>query len=258
MPFSEEIRQLLEDRESGSIALLNQLLHVLEKELTFGVFSKAPSSLSPLAFQLEEIRSKLSHFAAIENFLSELLEQFRPVEKDHEIALEFIAQYREYWKKSSTRLTRNFIEAFALEGKTILTHSQSQTIYSLFEQLYARGISFRVIQTLSSPGNEGRIAYEKIIKLGLQAKLINDERIEEALGLTDLVIVGCDALLQTEFLNKAGTLSILESARDQAIPSALLCESRKIINRKDWKEYLPPQELFEWVPLDLVDRIIRE
>ena len=60
---------------------------------------------------------------------------------------------------------------------------------------------------------------------------------------------GSIALLPEEFLNKVGT---------RYKQSPLVTESRKIITRSDWKNELSYNALFEWVPLDLIDRIVRE
>lgn len=72
------------------------------------------------------------------------------------------------------------------------------------------------------------------------------------------ILMGCDALLPTEFLNKKGTLAILEKARELSIASLLVTESRKKIDRSDWKGELKDQPLFEWVPLNLIGRIVTE
>ena len=63
-----EISRILSDRESGSVALLNRLINALEKKLLL-------TSHDEPAFRtlLKRIQDKLNHFAAIDNFLEELL-----------------------------------------------------------------------------------------------------------------------------------------------------------------------------------------
>ena len=82
--------------------------------------------------------------------------------------------------------------------------------------------------------------------------------VKDALKHTDLVLMGCDALLQTEFLNKTGTANILRQAKELNIPSFLVAESRKNISSPSWKERLPDHNLFEWVPLSFVQAIVSE
>lgn len=255
MGLPDKIKRIIEDRESGSVALLNRLITALEHELKRPDFTV--KSFSPM---ITEIRKKLCHFAAIENFLSSLLIHWDlPAGKgDPGQTLTFISEYREYWHDSMAKITRNFLHHFDPEGKTLLTHSHSQTIISLLEKLHQRQITFRVLQTVSIPGEEGRIACERLRQLNIEAEITDDARVGEVLQRTHLVLMGCDALLPEEFLNKTGTRTILEKAKALHIPSCLVTESRKKINRPDWKTHLGPQPLFEWIPLDLADRILCE
>jgi hypothetical protein len=248
-----DLSHILNDRESGSVALLNRLVGTLEEELHgTGLGMEAFSS------QLLKLRKKLRHFAAIENFLAGLMGHASSQEAFPEEALGFIAAYKSYWQDSIGPLTENFLAQCNPEGLTILTHSHSQTLISLFSQLHVRRIHFRVLQTLSSPGGEGRKSLERMLQMKLQAELIDDAKVHEALRRTDMVLVGCDALLETEFLNKVGTLAILRQARQLNKQSFLITESRKEITRQQWKGEITEQPLFEWVPLHLVDTLVSE
>ena len=251
MPY--KLSSILNDRESGSIALLNRLIDALKEELQ-------GRETSPEAFskQLSILREKLSHFAAIENFLASLITQTGRKQNFPGEALRFIGDYSSYWQDSAGKLIENFLLKCEPEGLTILTHSHSETVFSLLDQLHSRQISFRVLQTLSSPGEEGRKSVERMRQRKLRAELIDDQNIAEALPYTDLILVGCDALLPAVFLNKIGTRSILQQATQLHIRSFLVTESRKEITRKEWKKELKEQSLFEWVPLNLIDQLVTE
>jgi translation initiation factor 2B subunit (eIF-2B alpha/beta/delta family) len=247
------ISQILDDRESGSVSLLNRLLVAIEQELH-------QPEIQTDYFQtlLNTIRGELRHFAAIENCLSDLI---TACGKEHAFprkALKYITAYRFYWNNSQDLITENFLQQCQPEGKTILTHSHSQTFISLLDQLKQRKIPFKVIQTLSVPGEEGKRSLERMHQMKLEAQLIDDTDIIEALEHSDLVVIGCDALMDTEFLNKVGTGNILRKAKIMNIPSFLLTESRKRIDSPTWKNELTGQSLFEWVPLRLVKGIINE
>ena len=249
----DEISLILNDRESGSVSLLNRLITALEHELH-------AEDLSTWAFShlLLNIREKLHHFAAIENFLVSLIACTGQKENFPGEAIRFIKDYRLHWQDSAAQIAENFLQHCGPENLTILTHSHSQTIISLLSELHFRQIPFRVVQTLSIPGEEGRIAQERMLQLDIQAELVDDRKLKEVLARTDLILMGCDALLPKEFLNKAGTREILEKAKKLDIPSMLVTESRKEITRSEWKNELTELALFEWVPLDLVDRIVTE
>jgi len=249
----DEINLILNDRTSGSLALLNRLITALEHELQ-------QSEVSAEAFRklVIRIRGKLTHFAAIENFLATLITHSGQRKNFPGEALHFIAAYRLYWEDSAGKITDNFLQQCAPKGLTILTHSHSETIHSLLNQLHAKELPFRVLQTLSAPGEEGKISYERMCEQQLQAELIEDENIRESLASVDLILVGCDALLADKFLNKVGTRAILEQAKQWNKPSCLVTESRKEITNPDWKNKLTKHPLFEWVPLNLMEWVVTE
>ncbi len=247
------IDRICKDRESGSIALLNRLIPALGQELRQEGFS-----MEHLLAVIAEIRKQLGHFAAIENFLAALGVQAEGPDGDPGSALHFIDEYKAYWQDGAAKVAGNFLADFNPEGKTLLIHSHSQTLLSLLEELQKRQISFLVMQTLSVPGEEGRIACENYLRMGIEAELIDDAQIGGVIHKCGLVLLGCDALLPDEFLNKTGSRNILEMARTAGIPSRVVTESRKRITRPGWKTEQATHPLFEWVPLKLVDAIVTE
>lgn len=253
MNFPDEIKAILEDRESGSIALLNRLISALELTLREGGFSQ-----EGLLGLIARIRPELRHFAAMENFLVEFRDVLQGPGGNREAGRAFITSYREHWKDSEEKTTEHFLQSCAPQGKTFLTHSHSHSILSLIAQLQNRHLHFQVVQTLSAPGEEGKIALEKIVKLGVRASLIRDDELDEVIPGVDVVLMGCDALLPGEFLNKVGTGKILEKAKETGIPAYVLAETRKQIEDDGWKGHLPPHPRFEWVPLSLVRAVVTE
>lgn len=253
MDIPAEIDRICKDRVSGSVTLLNRLIPALEQELRQEGFA-----LEHFLALIAEIRGELGHFAAIENFLAALLVHAEGLDGDPGNALHFMKEYKAYWQDSAAKVATNLLSDFNPEGTTLLIHSQSQTILSLLEELQKRQVSFQVMQTLSVPGEEGRIAYEKFLRMGIGAELIEDAHVGELIHKSGLVLLGCDALLPDEFLNKTGSKNMLEMARTAEIPSVVVTESRKRIARPGWKTEQTTHPLFEWVPLELVDRIVTE
>lgn len=249
----DKFSHILNDRTSGSVALLNRLIGALEEELR-----RPDPGAAEFGKLLTTIREKLKHFAAIENFLASLIGKVRPEDAFPGTALRFIEDYRFYWQDSSGKIADHFLQLCEPLGKTILTHSHSHTVISLLDQLHLRQIPFRVLQTRSSPGGEGRESLERLAQLEIRTELIEDADVKEVLRECSLVLMGCDALLDTEFLNKTGTRAILEQANQFNIRSFLVTESRKEITHADWKQGLTVLPLFEWVPLDLAERVVTE
>jgi len=248
-----DFNHILNDRESGSVTLLNRLIEVLEKDL-HGTELKIEDYQS----RLQNLREQLFHFAAIENFLTSLIRHTGNSKNFSGEALRFIAVYKFYWQGSEYKIAENFLEQNNPSDRTIFTHSHSETVISLLKQLHIWQIPFRVLQSLSFPGEEGRLSVERMRQLKIKAELIEDTDIQEALRKSDIILMGCDALLPAEFLNKIGSRSILEEAKKLSRQTILVTETRKKVNRPEWKNELPEQALFEWVPLSLIDRIVSE
>jgi translation initiation factor 2B subunit (eIF-2B alpha/beta/delta family) len=251
--MTQEINRILEDRVSGSVALLESLISALERML-----GDPDHHWDHFIDLLNSIRQELGHFAAIENFLESLIRYVSKEGYGPEELLRYISDYRTRWKDSAFRIADRFLYHYAPAGMTLLTHSHSRTIISLLDQLHKREIPFRVLQTLSVPGEEGREALKSMKHLGLEVRLIEDSEVSGALSQTDLVLMGCDALLDDEFLNKTGTRAILKEAGAYQIPRLLITESRKQITRPGWKEGLPENPLFEWVSRQLIDVVLGE
>ena len=247
------ITQILNDRESGSVGLLDQLIAAFEEQL-----QDPELQAEDLRYQVDTVRASYRHFAAIENFLASLTAYLGPASAFPSETVDFISDYKSYWKDAPGKIAGHFLRIYNPEHKTILTHSQSQTVISLLDQLHLRQISFEVIQTLSVPGEEGKIAHERMLQMGLRSRLVHEDKLKDVLYQTDLVLIGCDTLLGKEFLNKSGTSSILEQAKQFNLPSFLLAETRKKINSPSWKNEMTGHKLFEWVPLNLVSALLTE
>ncbi|TFH23137.1 MAG: hypothetical protein E4H10_12585, partial [Bacteroidia bacterium] len=91
----DEISLILNDRESGSVALLNRLIAAIEEEL-HGTEVKAEAFSNLLI----AIQKKLNHFAAIENFLASLIILAGQKDAFPGEPLQFIADYRLLWHDS--------------------------------------------------------------------------------------------------------------------------------------------------------------
>ena len=160
-----EIKQIVNDRESGSVALLNRLISALEKELYGYELDSSDLSLEGFHRLLAILGPKLGLFAAMENFLASVIKRIGHGSAFPGEALGFISDYRSYWEESPGKIADNFLRQINPEGRTILTHSHSQTVISLLDQLQQRNIPFRVFQTLSVPGGEGKLSHERLIRM---------------------------------------------------------------------------------------------
>ena len=136
---------------------------------------------------------------------------------------------------------------FLPEKADILCHSQSGTVLGILER-----ISFSinsVYQTISSPGEEGRIAHEEILKIGIESFLISDESIREIIKTGVIPILGADAVTKEFFVNKIGSKAITKFARESEIPVFVIAAREKFLTVKEYGLKPDNLELFEVIPI---------
>ena len=111
-------------------------------------------------------------------------------------------------------------------GKTLLTHSRSATVLSVFRRLAGQGVSALVGE--SRPLNEGLVLAGELAALGIPVCLITDAQLGLAVGEADAVLTGADSLLPDGgVLNKCGTYLLALAAHDQRVPFIVCCERFK-------------------------------
>jgi ribose 1,5-bisphosphate isomerase len=110
-------------------------------------------------------------------------------------------------------------------SKTIITHSLSSTVVSVFEIL---GPRTKAIVTEARPPGEGRLLAEKLSSLGIATDYISDQQMGLFVQHADVALVGADTIANDgSVINKAGTYLLALAARDKGIPFYVCCESFK-------------------------------
>lgn len=106
-------------------------------------------------------------------------------------------------------LGANLIE----DGMTVMMHSYSSTLMSVFEQAAAQGKKFRVICTESRPLRESRLAAKMLSGWSIPVLYITDAEIWEFMPQADLIIMGADTIAWNgSVANKMGTAMISQLA----------------------------------------------
>ena len=106
----------------------------------------------------------------------------------------------------------------------MLTHSRSGTVINVLKQV--KNIS-KIVQTISRPGEEGRLQAERLKREGLDVTLIEDHEVNKIIAGVDLCIFGCDQFTDKDFINKVGTDAIKNCASRTNVPVVVLGDSRK-------------------------------
>jgi len=113
-------------------------------------------------------------------------------------------------------------------GMTILTHSRSSQVTALFEHLLEQHTDFKVIVTMSAPGNEGLLVASQLSRFGIPVTVVTDAEMGLTMPNVDMNISGCDSwLADHHFVNKTGTLLQALAAQHYGKPFWVLADSYK-------------------------------
>ncbi len=111
----------------------------------------------------------------------------------------------------------------------ILTLSYSSTVVEVLKELKRKGKDFEVTVMESRPMFEGRITARKLLASRIRVSLIADAAMGMFSRLSDLVIVGADAIFADgSVLNKIGSYPLALSCNDAKIPFYVVADSSKL------------------------------
>ena len=155
--------------------------------------------------------------------------------------------------------------ADALRDKRhIFTLSYSEAVRDTLIQL--RG-GIEVLIAESAPGLEGLRLAEHLRDQGISFETVSDKDIVTAVGRSDAVLVGCDAITEgDELINKVGTRTAVAAAKEAGIPAFAVAQTVKIMPA-GWPVFLERQKvegkqggevIFDVTPLEMFDAILTE
>jgi ribose 1,5-bisphosphate isomerase len=146
-----------------------------------------------------------------------------------------------------------------IDGKTVLTHSNSATV----REAFSHDEPAKVLCTVSSPVEEGRTLIAELTEAGTNAELVEDEdapdRVKEE---ADIVLLGADTVFRDGTIcNKIGTIPLARAARDAGVPVVVAAELIKLApvpgaQAPDLADF--ERELFELIPADLISEVVTE
>ena len=276
--FDEVLLQVINDKQSGSVAVLQQLIRAILGYLIREQDSKIDRKV--IKDRLSLMKGSLGHFEVVKHFLTQLDELMVKIEKKEESGdalFDFVKDYDHTWKNANSRVAEMANEHINFNNKSVLLHSNSSVVTSLFRNLSEKGIFTSVIQTESRPENEGRYQAEKIAALGHEVRFVVDAAAAFMMDKVDMMITGADQIHTDYFVNKIGTYAIALICREKNIPVYILADSRKFSVSKSspdslhniykpgediWKNHPeninPVNFYFEAIPTNLVTAFITE
>lgn len=243
--FQIKIDKIKANREDGSLQILKTTIDVILNYLTSEGFSRAE-----LDNQITSVSKNFPDFAVLQHFISGL----RSSGNTKKELLDFISDYKIKWNHVDRDISKHFLNNIDLNGSTILLHSNSRTIHTLFEEIARKKLSVNVLQTESQPGGEGELQAEYIGKLGFKVIVIKDNDVKDHLNNIDMFLIGADRIEPENIINKVGSMVIAETFYEVEKPVYVLADSRKIID----SEWPVKSELFEKVPRELITGVVTE
>jgi translation initiation factor 2B subunit (eIF-2B alpha/beta/delta family) len=157
----------------------------------------------------------------------------------------------------------------------VTTFSASATVATAVETL-GRSLSVTVACAEGRPRLEGRNLAARLAAAGLAVEFFTDAGLATALGRTDAVALGADAVSGEWVLNKVGSLGLAAAAAAAGVPVYVLAARNKMLPpdlaaaltvafgpaTEVWDEppsrVAPANPYFEAVPLELVAAVISD
>ncbi len=286
--FNAQIKKIKSDKYSGSVRILNETISALYNFLVKEKDLPEKQLIYLLQTSIKSVVETHNQFSALDHFYHQTIlsmEEFiskRDNAKDvpdekpslRELLLEKTAEYIKRWKDVNNKIAALAFSSIDFKDKTVMVHSNSNTIAALFEYLKEKNIFPDVIQTEARPKFEGRLLAEQLAKMGFKVTVIVDSAIIKYLTKVDLAIAGCDCIFPDFFINKIGSMALALGCQRLNVPFYLLSDSRKFSKQNQIKpeKRKPPSEVwhtslpnitvdnyyFETIPNEIITKLITE
>ncbi len=213
MSIADLVREIREDSVSGAsqltIRAAASFLKLLERPVSIKDVKKLVKALS-------EARPSMPSIANMAHMIGSMIEKEVSAGKPVGEAVEdAVRRCINEYQTALRNVVQNASELIRRYG-SILTHSYSSTVASALEN--CRDVSVYI--TESRPGYEGRRLAERLAAKGHDVTLIVDAAASHVIdqGLVDVVVLGCDAILDDgSIANKIGSKMIALAAMDAGI-----------------------------------------
>jgi translation initiation factor 2B subunit (eIF-2B alpha/beta/delta family) len=218
---------ILKDNTSGSVEILNKITDLFYSAFRY----QKIVDLNIVKEQLDTLLKKYPQFLALKHFVDHFRNKLKESDNTN-VLIQFLENYKMRWNNIGVDLAKNILNELNLNGKSILLHSNSYTIYQLFEALKNMNVNMKLFQTASAPVNEGKIQAEKLAQLGYVVNFITEASIAKFLRDINYVFLGADVILDHRFLNKTGSLQIALTAKYFNKAVYVIADSRKYLRNE--------------------------
>ena len=254
MDIDETCRKIksleIQGARNVALAALDSLAYEVEK-------SKAKNTnelLSEIIVNIDKLASLRSTEPMLENFLSNFLDYIKNKKNIKEIKDSTKIHLKNFKSELEKGIEKIIVYGTNLlrDKERILTHCHSSTVEKILINL-SNIKNFEVYCTETRPLFQGRITARNLSKF-VKVNLIVDSAVGYFMKDIDVVIVGADVVTaRGALINKIGTSTIANTARDYNVPFYSACELWKYdprskygvqrsIEFRDENEVLPEEE----------------
>ncbi len=230
--LEQELARFESDRASGSSELARQATQLLAQA--------RHSELDGDALQALQARLARAHptMAAVWNAT-------RAPEPER-----FLEEMRTNWRRTVAHARR-----LLPRSGVIVTLSYSATVLEALA-----GTTARVVVAESLPGGEGARTVDALKRTGTAATVVPDATLGQWAAAADAAILGADAVTTRGVINKVGSRRLALAAKVERTPCYVVADKSKfaVPPCPFPLPLLGPDHVFEYVELDLIQRVITE
>jgi translation initiation factor 2B subunit (eIF-2B alpha/beta/delta family) len=221
MKANDPLSKVFFDNTSGSSAILSQLMAFIINQANDEDWEE--KTIQTIEFGIRD----LIHFEVVRHFLESLNMELQTFQSSKDL-ISWVKNYEKEWSSITDKWVEVLLGILKDEKLTISTHSQSESLKSVFHQLFKSHLQIKIFQTQSGPANEGELQANWLVNKGIEVILTTDSIAPSFVEKCDIVLMGCDGIYSDGFINKAGSLALCLAAKQFGKPVYILADTRKI------------------------------
>ncbi|MGQ9666946.1 MAG: translation initiation factor eIF-2B [Anaerolineae bacterium] len=231
--LSRQVAAIGEDHISGATAIALRAADVLSSFIAIAREWPPRRQREGLFTLCAQLLQAQPNMAAIINLCSAAMEagqrNLRQPEEWAGQVGQVVEHYREQLLRSNAQIAELALPKLSHTPNTlrVLTHSASSSVEETLRHAHQRGLKLSIICTETRPMLEGRDMAERLAGVGLDVTLIVDAGIALAVQESDVCLVGADAIGLGGVVNKLGTWTMAQAAREFGVPIYVFCSTLK-------------------------------
>ena len=221
--ISRKLTNILNNKASGS----SEIVQLLNKYFISGEKSKIR-----ILKDIQLIKSKLSHFEAVNKYLNGL-----KISLDGQGTLDnFLRQYTNVHKNKIEIIFNNLFPLLKQKNK-IITLSRSATVLEVLKLLHQKNRKLKVVVCESRPKLEGRLMAKELAIFGVATELITDVMMSLYFPKADAALIGADMILKNKnVVNKVGSKSLSLLCNEYKKPFYVVTTKSKASRKSIFKQ----------------------